>query len=90
MYCMFCHTSLVFCSSRTKKKSELNHIIKNTLEKNLDANHVFAQKHFEEEMNNPMKVVLTMQLTKKSFNVLSFENSKFLVQNVFLRRMLCH
>jgi hypothetical protein len=43
------------------------------LEKKLDANHVFAQKKFEKEMNNPMKVVITIRLMKKSFNVLSFE-----------------
>jgi len=81
---------LSFVVQEQKKASELNHIIKYILEKNLDANHVFAQKKIEKEMNNPMKVVITIRLMKKSFNVLSFEKSEFLVQNVFFRRMLCH
>jgi hypothetical protein len=51
---------LSFVVQEQKNASELNHIIKNILEKKLDANHVFAQKNFEKEMNNPMKVVITI------------------------------
>ncbi len=40
-------------------------------------------------MNNPMTVVLTIQLMKKSFNVLTFKKSEFLVQNVFFKWMFC-
>jgi hypothetical protein len=35
------------------------------LEKNVDANHVFAQKTFEQKMNSSMKVVLYITTCKK-------------------------
>jgi hypothetical protein len=87
MYCMFCHINLVFCNSRTKEsKWIISYYQKQIFEKNVDANHVFAQKKFEHEMNTPMKVVLKIWLTKKSLNVLSLEKLEFLVQNVFSQK----
>ncbi len=66
MYCMFCHTSLVFCNSRTKEsKRIISYYQRQILEKNVDANHVFAQKTFEQKMNSSMKVVLYITTCKK-------------------------
>ncbi len=90
--CIVCFVTQVlsFVVHKQKKASELNHLIKNILEKQFGCKSSICSKKFEEEMNNPMKVVLTIQLMKKSFNVLTFEKSEFLVQNVFFKRMLCH
>ncbi len=93
MCCMFCHIGFVLFSPRTKKGKELYYIIllknKTTiLQKHVDANHLLLANFLKRKWVIQWKVYWKDNLQKNDLMCLVLKYQIFLVQNMFLKKML--
>jgi hypothetical protein len=87
------HINLVLFNPRTKeRKGIISYYQKNekaTLRKHVNVDHVLFAKIIEEELSSLMKIVLENNLQKRNLMCLTLEYQSFLVQKIFLIKMLC-